>query len=71
MRAFLNAGARVRVTGRNHMAGYQLGDTGTVLRVSTLVTTGAPCYTVSMDKDGPAAGCAVFTEGEIEAAPDG
>jgi hypothetical protein len=63
----LRPGDRVRVTDLNRLAGYQPGDKGTVLRVSTLATTGAPCYTVTMDKDGPAAAGVVFDEGEIEA----
>jgi hypothetical protein len=63
----LKAGVRVHVTVRTHMAGYRPGDTGTVLRASPSSLNGERYYLVAMDKDGPSAGCAVFTEGEIEA----
>jgi hypothetical protein len=49
------------------MAGYRPGDTGTVLRAAPSTTNGGRYYLVAMDKDGPSAVCAVFTEGEIEA----
>jgi hypothetical protein len=62
----LKAGQRVRVTARNRMAGYQPGDKGTVLRASVSAATGERYYSVVMDKDGPDATGAVFTEGEIE-----
>ena len=66
----LNAGDRVRVTGRNRLAGYQPGDKGTVVRgPSTATITGERYYTVTMDRDGPDATGVVFAEDEIE--PDG
>jgi hypothetical protein len=66
MNALLKPGDRVRVTAANRTQGYQRGDKGTVLRVSTLVTTGSPYYTVAMDKDGPEDTGVVFEGGEIE-----
>jgi hypothetical protein len=66
----LNAGDRVRVTGRNRLAGYQPGDKGTVVRgASTATITGERYYSVLMDKDEPDATGVVFAEDEIE--PDG
>ena len=38
MSTSLNAGDRVRVTGRNRMAGYQPGDKGTVVRGASNAT---------------------------------
>jgi hypothetical protein len=67
MSALLKAGDRVRVTAANRTQGYHPGDKGTILRASTLVTTGAPYYTVAMDKDGPDATGVVFEGAEIEA----
>ncbi len=62
----LKVGDRVRVTALNRTHGYQPGDKGTVLRVSALFTTGAPYYTVAMDKDDPDHTAILFSEGEIE-----
>jgi hypothetical protein len=63
----LKPGQRVRVIVRSRVARYQPGETGTVLRSSVSPTTGERHYTVAMDMDGPAAGGAIFAEGEIEA----
>jgi hypothetical protein len=62
----LQKGQRVRVSVRNHLAGYQPGDKGTVLREVTLSMRGERSYTVAMDKDGPAKSGAVFRFDEIE-----
>jgi hypothetical protein len=62
----LKPGQRVRVTVRNRLAGYQPGDTGTVLWSSLSAASGVRYYTVAMDIDDPAARGAVFAEGEIE-----
>jgi hypothetical protein len=62
----LRKGDRVRVTERNRIPDYELGDRGTVLEISSLPATGERHYTVTMDKDHPAHPGAVFTEDEIE-----
>jgi hypothetical protein len=62
----LKPGVRVRVTTRSRLAGPQPGDTGTVLRVGKLVTTGSPYCTVAMDKAEPDSTGVVFAEDEIE-----
>ena len=62
----LQRGQRVRVTVRNRLAGYQPGDKGTVLRVSTSTLNGEHSYSVAMDKDDLIITGAVFKEGEIE-----
>ena len=59
-------GDRVRVTVRSHIAGYQPGDKGTVLRETTLAMRGERSYSVAMDKDDPAKGGVVFRFDEIE-----
>ena len=62
----LQRGQRVRVTARNRLAGYQPGDKGTVLRMSTATLNGEHYYSVAMDKDDLIITGAVFKEGEIE-----
>jgi hypothetical protein len=62
----LKPGDRVHVTVRNRMAGYHLGDTGTVLRSSVLATTGQRYYSVAMDKDDPTKSGVVFSDEEID-----
>jgi hypothetical protein len=42
MTVALKVGGRVSVRVESHQSGYRVGDKGTVLRVSTLVTTGSP-----------------------------
>jgi hypothetical protein len=62
----LNVGDRVRVCRANHPHGYPRGAKGTVLRVATRVTTGAPYYLVAMDGDGSDATGILFRADEIE-----
>lgn len=65
----LKPGARVCVTVRNRLPGYQAGDKGTVLRAAITGPSGTRYYVVAMDKNGPGKMGVVFTEDEIE--PDG
>jgi hypothetical protein len=66
MSIHLKVGDRVRVTAANRTTGYQPGDKGPVLRVITLISTGSPCYTVVMDKDGATGMPVAFECTEIE-----
>ena len=62
----LRVGQRVRVTGRNHLYGYRVGDKGEVLRAFMGSATGDIYYSVVMDKDKLTITGAIFTEDEIE-----
>ena len=62
----LRVGQRVRVTGRNRLYGYRVGDKGKVLRAFIGSATGDIYYSVLMDKDKLTITGAIFTEDEIE-----
>ena len=60
----LMVGDRVRVTPENRTPGFRPGDKGTVFGVYT-IPDGA-CYRVAIDRNGPSARTAIFSEDEIE-----
>jgi hypothetical protein len=66
MNRMLKVGDRVRVTDRELIYGYQPGDKGTVVRI-TSSADGRRRYLVAMDKGRPEATAMLFVEGEIEA----
>jgi hypothetical protein len=57
---------RVRVTSCSSVAGYQIGDKGTVLREVVSTSRGTLYYLVAMDKDDPSHSGVVFRHDEIE-----
>jgi hypothetical protein len=66
MSRVLKKGDQVRVTSQNCVAGYQLGDKGTVLREVVSTSRGTLYFLVAMDKDDPSHSGVIFRHDEIE-----
>ena len=62
----LKKGDRVRVTSWSSVAGYQVGDKGTVLREVVTTSRGTLYYLVAKDRDDPNHSGVVFRHDEIE-----
>ncbi len=62
----LKKGDRVRVTNRSGVAGYQVGDKGTVLREVVSTSRGTLYFLIAMDKDDPSHSGVIFRHDEIE-----
>jgi hypothetical protein len=60
----LMVGERVRVTPENRTPGVHAGDKGTVFGVYPIPE--GVCYRVAIDRNGPSARTALFSEEEIE-----